>query len=338
MSLVTHKCGYSLHIGKKPIDNIDNDSFNLLSPLNQKLYDTTIKTMYLKDVPIKLMKHHDKYILQTIHKQKMIKVIDINSYNLNSELLYPIDYLLKLKPITIDDKPSYYNDVIFCLRQYIDFLDEYNIDLKITNIIALVGVKGLNNAFWNSHYLVFGDGDRTCHPLTTRAIIGHEMTHCLVQQICDLEYKSHSGALNESYADIFGVMFEFYVRDKYHKLGWIIGSEASLPIRSLQNPELYNQPRYMHDRFYHDSRDLSYDNGGVHINSGITNNIFYQLQLTIDIKDVFKLFIEVLYDLKSNSDFFDFKRILIEKLTTCYYIKEVFKNPLINSVINRHIF
>jgi Zn-dependent metalloprotease len=59
--------------------------------------------------------------------------------------------------------------------------------------------------------MVFGNGDTQFYPLTSIDVIGHELTHGLIQGLPDLEYKAHSGALNESYADIVGTTFEFYI-------------------------------------------------------------------------------------------------------------------------------
>ena len=56
-------------------------------------------------------------------------------------------------------------------------------------------------------------------------------------------------------------------------------------MRSFVEPNSRGQPKYMYDIYYVDSNIFnSEDNGGVHINSGIINHLFYQMQLKIDRK------------------------------------------------------
>jgi hypothetical protein len=109
-------------------------------------------------------------------------------------------------------------------------------------------------------------------------VAGHEMTHGVVQNTANLEYVGESGALNESFADVFGVLID---RDD-----WLVGEDVVLTsafpsgaLRSMSNP--YNgastgdfgggwQPKKYSERY-----TGSQDNGGVHINSGIPNHAFY---------------------------------------------------------------
>ena len=63
------------------------------------------------------------------------------------------------------------------------------------------------NASWNGQYMRYGDG--TGKPLTALDIGGHEMTHGLTSNTAKLVYQDESGALNESFSDIFGTCVEF---------------------------------------------------------------------------------------------------------------------------------
>ena len=56
---------------------------------------------------------------------------------------------------------------------------------------------------------MFGDGNS--QPLTHIDVVGHEFAHAVTQFSADLIYESESGALNESFSDIFGEMVELYV-------------------------------------------------------------------------------------------------------------------------------
>ncbi|HEX3052072.1 MAG TPA: M4 family metallopeptidase, partial [Aggregatilineaceae bacterium] len=116
--------------------------------------------------------------------------------------------------------------------------------------------------------------------------IGHEMTHGVTQFEAKLVYAGQSGALNESFSDVFGVLVKQYkLRQTALDADWIIGSGLFTPnvngvgIRSMKAPgTAYNdpvlgkdpQPAHM-DQY----QNVPYDNGGVHINSGIPNHAFY---------------------------------------------------------------
>src|SRR5262245_638880 len=69
-----------------------------------------------------------------------------------------------------------------------------------------------NNAFWDGEQMVYGDGDgKIFLPLTrSLSVIGHELSHGVVQYSGGLVYQDQAGALNESFADVFGVLTTQY--------------------------------------------------------------------------------------------------------------------------------
>ncbi len=84
------------------------------------------------------------------------------------------------------------------------------------------------NAFWDGRRMVFGDGDDEIFLRFTKSldVIGHELGHGVIEDESGLEYWGQSGALNEHFADVAGVMV------KQHKLGqtadeadWLIGAD-----------------------------------------------------------------------------------------------------------------
>lgn len=112
-------------------------------------------------------------------------------------------------------------------------------------------------------------------------VAAHELTHAVTSFTSQLIYQNESGALNESFSDMMGKSAEFF----YHPAGggvgqadYVIGKDAiraaragSLSgIRSMANPGLYGHPDHYSQRF-----TGAADNGGVHLNSGISNNAFY---------------------------------------------------------------
>lgn len=125
------------------------------------------------------------------------------------------------------------------------------------------------NAFWNGTQTVYGDG------LSVKDVVAHEWTHALTEHTAGLEYKWQSGALNESFSDIFGVMVD---RDD-----WLIGEDlpASVlggkpAIRDLADPANLGQPAHTDDW-----NETCSDNEGVHSNSGITNKAYYNIATDI---------------------------------------------------------
>ena len=67
-----------------------------------------------------------------------------------------------------------------------------------------------NNAYWDGTRMTYGDGDGTNFtPLVSLDVTGHEISHGVTQYSSNLLYQSESGALNESFSDIFGNLIEF---------------------------------------------------------------------------------------------------------------------------------
>ena len=152
-----------------------------------------------------------------------------------------------------------------------------------------------NNAFWDGEQMVYGDGDgRIFLPLTrSLSVIGHELSHGVVQYSGGLVYQDQAGALNESFADVFGVLtVQHQKKQTASDANWLVGdgilgpSVEGVALRSLKAPgTAYDddllgadpQPYHMSDYV-----NTSSDNGGVHINSGIPNHAFYLLARFLD--------------------------------------------------------
>jgi len=133
------------------------------------------------------------------------------------------------------------------------------------------------NAFWNGQYMTYGDGNATVTPLTALDIAGHEIAHGLTTFSADLIYQRESGALNESFSDIFGTAIEFYARP--NRANWTMGEDIGFSLRNMANPNQYNDPdTYGGTNWLNqvgcipsNQNDLC----GVHINSGVQNFWFY---------------------------------------------------------------
>jgi len=150
---------------------------------------------------------------------------------------------------------------------------------------------------------------------------GHEMTHGVVQKTANLVYKNQSGALNEIFADVFGVMID---RDDW-KLGEDIVKAGQFPknaLRDLSDPHnggtsLSNrgyQPRHMNE-FYTGTQD----NGGVHINSGIPNWAYYKYATAITLAKAEKVYYRALsMYLSSSSEFLDCRYAVVKAAVDLY--------------------
>lgn len=166
------------------------------------------------------------------------------------------------------------------MQQVIDYFAETHArnswDGQGAQVLQLVHYgKDFNNAFWDGYnkIMAIGDGDQYNFKEFTRSldVAGHEFSHAVVTGTVSLVYQGQPGALNESFADVMGVMID---RDD-----WLIGEDIVGPLvfpqgyaRSFIDPPGGNQPKHM-DNLYTGYQDY----GGVHINSGIPNHAVYNL-------------------------------------------------------------
>lgn len=134
---------------------------------------------------------------------------------------------------------------------------------------------GINNAYWSNGTMTFGLGSSDAHgnDWNTLDIVGHEFSHGVVQTTAGLIYQGESGALNESFADIFGTMVERYVEGDAN-YDWKMGEDRGNHIRNLSDPHAHNDPHTYKGTYWYTG---SGDNGGVHTNSGVQNYWFYLL-------------------------------------------------------------
>lgn len=132
------------------------------------------------------------------------------------------------------------------------------------------------NAFWDGSQMVFGDG------FAVKDVTAHELTHAVTERTANLEYRWQSGALNESFSDIFGAMVD---RDD-----WVMGEDLPVgAIRDLENPGAHGQPGHTRDWVATCS-----DNEGVHTNSGIPSKAFVNVAGSVGKADAERIFYRTL--------------------------------------------
>jgi Zn-dependent metalloprotease len=152
-------------------------------------------------------------------------------------------------------------------------IDNSNGYLKVLNNISTpepnASFSWISNkiSLWNTQS--FANVGLLSVNVETLDIIGHEFTHGVVYHTANLKYLNESGALNESFADIFGLMVEKNAKGAL--TNWTIGEDGNFTLRSLQMPELFGHPNTYKVGNY----DLSPNGGDIHKNCGVHNKWFY---------------------------------------------------------------
>ena len=206
-----------------------------------------------------------------------------------------------------------------------------------------------NNAFWNGHQMVFGDGDGVIFNDFTLPldVIGHELTHGVTGSEANLTYLNQSGALNESISDVFGVLVKQYsLKQTADRADWLIGAGLLAPkikgvaLRSMKAPgTAYDDPLLGKDPQPADMAhfvNTTGDNGGVHINSGIPNHAFYLVATKIGGFAWLKagqIWYNTLLDhnLKQSANFSAFANLTIKNATTLYGSSSVERKAVIDA-------
>ncbi|MDP9106515.1 MAG: M4 family metallopeptidase [Candidatus Eremiobacteraeota bacterium] len=145
------------------------------------------------------------------------------------------------------------------------------------------------NAVWYKQRMWYGQDSGAGGTLKSYAryldVIAHELTHGVTEFTAALIYWSESGALNESFSDIFAIIVKNWDRTAPGNSGgdvstwnWEIGSDChgpGRPIRDVSDPTRTGDPDHMTNYV----RGAA-DNGGVHTNSNIHNKAAHNV-LTI---------------------------------------------------------
>ncbi|MFD3517183.1 M4 family metallopeptidase [Streptomyces sp. NPDC058657] len=155
-------------------------------------------------------------------------------------------------------------------------------------INSLVGVTNGGqpwvNAFWDGSKMVYGVGDDEYKPLASDVdVVGHEMTHGVVENTANLVYVGQSGALNEALADYFGNAIDTNSG----------GTAMDNPESGLVGEDLCRtlSKRECALRDMNDGRTTSkdflgvaynVDNGGVHLNSTIFSGALWDIRQDLD--------------------------------------------------------
>lgn len=180
------------------------------------------------------------------------------------------------------------NEVITSEHMYNFFKNAFNYisyDGADHSMVTINNNPNINcpNANWN------GLTANYCTGVAADDVVAHEWGHAYTEYTSDLIYQYQSGALNESYSDVWGETIDLL--NNYQDTGenlavrtgttctgtqrWKMGEDASAfggAIRDMWNPNCNQDPGNMLDsNFYHCATS---DAGGVHINSGVGNRLY----------------------------------------------------------------
>jgi len=138
----------------------------------------------------------------------------------------------------------------------------------------------VNNASWAGTFAIYGTGNGDVYgSFGAIDVVGHEITHGVTRHSANLIYRAESGALNESFSDIFGTAIEFYAEGR-DKGDWMNAEDVVQGpggLRSLEDPNAHSDPDTYRGEYWYNTSNLGSDNGGVHTNSGVQNHWFYLL-------------------------------------------------------------
>ncbi|MEK6806938.1 MAG: M4 family metallopeptidase [Pseudomonadota bacterium] len=166
------------------------------------------------------------------------------------------------------------------------------VEMQVQKSVYLVNDQ-CPNAYWN------GDSTNYCPGFDADDVVSHEWSHAYTQFTHDLVYQYQSGALNESYSDIFGEMYDLVngiegplgaslTEGDYYENGgsrWVVGEDlsqaaATLLLRDMWDPDNFGNPlgdspgSVITSPNYYCGHNQS---TAVHTNSGVPNHAFAML-------------------------------------------------------------
>ena len=222
------------------------------------------------------------------HYSKLTRVIDREIYDYENRITPP------LNPVREESDPPVGIMEVDTLYDYIGdtynfYFEQHGRDSIDDDGMTIIGNARLpeDNASWDGESLTFGTD------YGADDIVGHEYAHGVTEYTSNLIYFGFSGAINESFSDMWGEWVDLTngKGDDQPAARWWCGEDigdadnsvpqsadvvGSAAIRNMQDPTIFGDP----DRLL--SPNLAsptsfFDNGGVHINSGIGNKLCYLL-------------------------------------------------------------
>ncbi len=299
--------------------------------------------------------------------QNKCQVVSNNEKNLGEailinpnkcELVYKGD--TRVKKGGKDSSSRAHDNTVTILNYFLNEHHQYganNDRTKKTTITSIVHVGDhYDNAYWDPDLgiMAYGDGsggntDTDTHDYTYALdIAGHEFTHAIVSGSADFIGPGEPGALNEAFADIFGILVSHSTNPTDD---WSIGKalyknvpgtpiEQDMLLRSLSHPEKYQTSTFENGQYRNHPYPVKYsqitladaecnddnDQCDVHGNSTIWSHNAYLIQYDLNHKMNYTsdeadkivgnlFFITLTHRLNSNSTM---KEAAREVINTCH--------------------
>lgn len=254
----------------------------------------------------------------TFEASDMLRPPVIRTYDMKENLPRTLDILNGFTPLLVSDRAAdsdnmWVDSAAVDAHAHAGYVYDYyfkrhgrrgldNNDIPILSMVHTVARSAYSSAppsvaglfYLNAFYLpgfgmVYGEGAPANVVIGGRRwdyfagaldIVGHELTHGVINYTSGLLYQNESGALNESFADMMGTAVEFFHQPPGNgplRADYLSGEDVVTPGggRSMENPAAYGQPDHYSRRVVFAVPTASNDNGGVHTNSGIGNQAYY---------------------------------------------------------------
>ena len=159
-------------------------------------------------------------------------------------------------PVGDNDVDKAYDYSGDAYRLFKDTFERNSIDNSGMSLISTVnyiepGEEFYNNASWNEEQMIYGVPDPSIFKtFLLRTVAAHEMGHGIVQHEGGLTYQKDTGALNEHFADVFGILGEQLSKNQdADQSNWLIGEGIwastvnGKALRSMSDPgTAYDDP------------------------------------------------------------------------------------------------
>jgi Zn-dependent metalloprotease len=204
--------------------------------------------------------------------------------------------------------------------EFFEALGRNSIDDEGMSLVSSVNAteigEDLFNAFWDGEQVVYGNPNPAeLHPFSAALdVVGHELTHGVVQFTGNLALISQPGAANEAYADYFGEAIDIResgIETTDSEAG-TIGEDLcrddetpgwTCPLRNLNDGKIAKDYGYYL---------LDFDNGGVHLNATIYGGALWDIRETLgDDKADRYIYLALKKYTTPLSDFFDGREAIV---------------------------
>lgn len=138
----------------------------------------------------------------------------------------------------------------------------------------------MTNAYWDGTQAVFGNskGSRMFNPFTQLDTVVHEIAHGFTEHHSNLEYRGHSGGLNEAFSDMAGIAGEYFA---FGKTDFLVGNgdvkAEGEALRYMDKPSKDCGKSKPGENCSIDHVSEYYSGLNVHYSSGIFNRVYYNI-------------------------------------------------------------